>query len=96
MERIINYMDEAILDVPSVYNNRSSRSTLQEHFAAGRDLAEARALPDDSGLQKSNAEGFVSEEECLGLIARSQRSAGIVMVIDLLAQDARFQTPGCR
>eukprot|EP00439_Symbiodinium_sp_Y106_P035592 s5021_g4.t1 len=36
----------------------------EEHFAAGRDLAEARALPDDSDLQKSNAEGFTSEEEC--------------------------------
>ncbi|CAE6958465.1 yfjP [Symbiodinium natans] len=36
----------------------------EEHFAAGRDLAEARALPDDSALRPSNAEGFRCAEEC--------------------------------
>lgn len=38
-------------------------STAQEHFAQGRDLAEARALPEDSRLCEANAEGFTSEEE---------------------------------
>ena len=36
----------------------------EEHFAQGRDLAEARALPEDSRLCEANAEGFTSEEEC--------------------------------
>ena len=35
----------------------------QEHFAQGRDLAEARALPEDSRLGEVNSEGFTSEEE---------------------------------
>ncbi|CAL1139146.1 unnamed protein product [Cladocopium goreaui] len=36
----------------------------EEHFAQGRDLAEARALPEDSRLREVNSEGFTSEEEC--------------------------------
>ena len=39
---------------------------LQEHFAQGRDLAEARALPEDSRLREVNSEGFAGEEEHLG------------------------------
>ena len=39
-------------------------ATCQEHFAQGRDLAEARALPEDSQLGPAN-EGFQSEEEHL-------------------------------
>ena len=41
----------------------SSRS--QEHFAQGRDLAEARALPEDAQVHHANVEGFTSEEEWL-------------------------------
>jgi len=36
----------------------------EAHFASGRDLAEARALEDDSALTPSNPEGFTGEEEC--------------------------------
>ncbi|CAE8591833.1 unnamed protein product [Polarella glacialis] len=34
------------------------------HYAAGRDLAESRALQEDSRLAPSNEEGFVDDNEC--------------------------------
>lgn len=36
----------------------------EAHFSAGRDLADARSLEDDSTLQECNTEGFTSEAEC--------------------------------
>ncbi|CAK9105775.1 Putative helicase L115 [Durusdinium trenchii] len=53
----------------------------EEHFAQGRDLAEARALPEDAQVHHANVEGFTSEEECH---LQSDRCRGLLSTLKLL------------